>query len=468
MMALAKRSFCAWSLLVAAVSITPGCRPSTGSLLGRAKEAEGKGRHEDSCRLLGRALQRGDLGAGRRFAALRARLRCAHRTGHLAAVQAEAQAAATRRPGDAEPRYILGLSAVLAADGRSADAARHLKEAARLDPSEAEYPYRLGLLHLAAERPKEAALALEEALRLRPHWAAPRVALARAHAEQGDARAARRILESLADCAPSMSQVSEASSILETLARDADPIPPEARPLFDQAMKLLGEEFTAAASGVLKKAHEEHPQVATFALLYGLAMVRLSNYGAALTLLGEAARLNPEDPSAPLHYASVLQELGRTKDSIAHFEAATRLDPVSRRAWQGLGEALLSQKRVEEALPALKRAAALSGRDPAVLRSLGQALAAAGRVEEATGLAREALRRKPADVELRFELAELLVRSYRSTVGNRSADKLISEARALLETVVKDAPEHEAARTLLRRLTATAEGKERPAPRRKR
>lgn len=441
------------------------CAPSTAGLVKRAKGAEKADNHQEACRAFHAALARPDLTGSRRLAVHRARLRCASRTGHLAALQAEARARLARRPGEPESHYVLGLSELLMATGTGAEAARHLALAQRADPGEAEYPYRLGLVLLAKERPVQATRALGEAVRLRPRWASARVAYARAWADQGNPDEVRKALESLAHFTPTLKQVSDASVLLSTLARDADPIPPAAQPQFDEAMRLLDKEYTAAAATVLKKAHEEYPRVATFALLYGLAMVRLSNYGAAIGLLQEAARRNQQDPTAPLHLASVFQELGRTKEAVTHYQEATRLDPVSRRAWRGLGETLLSLQRVGEALPALERAAALSGRNPRVLRNLGKALASAGRLREAIDLLRDAVRRDPKDVEGRYELAELLVRLYRATDSEAAAEKVFTEARALLRAIVKDAPTHEASRDLLKRLTAGAEGKERPPPR---
>ncbi len=456
------------ALVMAALlpTLLAACRPSTGALLRHARTEERAGRNERACRAWYTALRRPDLAPARRLPVLRSLVRCAHRIGRLAALRAEARARAQRSPGDAEAHYLLALAAMVDASQPVDAALGHLAAAERAAPTEAEYPYRRGLLLLTAERFPDAAKALAKAVHLRPRWAAPRIALARAYAARGRLDEARRALQPLPSCNPTTAEVKRASEILATAARDADPIPPGATPLFKKAMRLLQREFTAAAAQTLKKAHERYPNVATFALLYGLTMVRLSNYGNALALLQTAARLNPVDAAAPLHLASVLAELGRPEEAVKRYRTACRLNPVSQRAYAGLGATLLKLNRVAAALPMLQRAAALSGRNPRALRSLARALASAGRLKEAIAMLRDAVKQQPKQAEARYELAEFLIRRYRAAASEAAAEHDYKEARRILRALVKESPENTAARTLLRRLTGGAEGRDQVPKRR--
>ncbi len=469
--ALAKGLFAAVAVALTAAALTAaaltaaGCRVSTATLLTRARAHEKKGEIRRACREYHTALARGDLPRDQRLPTWRARVRCAQRTGTLAALRARARRRAAKEPGAAQPHYVLGLAALLAADAPAKLALRHLRAARQADPQRAEYPYRQGRVLIAAERFTEALEPLGAATRLEPRWASPRIARAQAQAALGQVAAVRRTLEALADCKPTARQVARASGLLATVARDADPIPPGAQPRFEKIMRLLDREFTAAAAQSLKVAHAEYPNVGTFALLYGLTMVRLSNYGAALTLLRKAAKLNPQDFSAPLHLAAVLAQLGRKQAAVRRYREATRLNPVSRQAFAGLGATLLELQRVPEALTALERAAALSGDDPEALRELANALATAGRLDEAIAMLRDAVRRRPKDVQARFDLAEALIRRYRTHERAAPAEKDFREARRILRKLVQDAPEHSAARKLLRRLTGGAEGGRTPDPR---
>jgi Flp pilus assembly protein TadD len=404
------------------------------------------------------------LKGDRRFAARRGLVRCAHQVGRLGGVTAHARATLARHPNDALSRYTLALAELARAGGRADAALAHLRAAARAAPGEAEYPHRMGRVLLAAGRPGAATPHLQRAVSLRGRWAAPRIALARALALGGHYAKARQALAPLAECAPSAREVERAETVITDMARLADPLPPHARPLFDRAMALLQADFTAAAAAVLRQACRAHPWVATFSLLTGLAEIRLSNYGAALNRLRQAARLNPVDPAPPLHLAEILANLGRTNDAVPLFGRARRLNPASRRAHVGLGAALLKLRRVDAALPVLRQAAALAGRSSPALLSLAGALIHAGRLGEARRLLRKAARYEKTGVRARLALAELLLQEYRQTKDEGAAERLFARARRLLDTILRIEPDNGRARALRRKLTGSTEALK-PRPR---
>ncbi|MFH2008870.1 MAG: tetratricopeptide repeat protein [bacterium] len=428
---------------------------ATPQLIARADEAGLRGRHRRACELYYAAVNRADLRGEARFTTRQALIRCAQRLGHVGALAARARAVLSRYPGDPLAHYTLALTELIAARGTTAAALRHLRAARKSAPGEAEYPFREGQLLYTTGRLADAARALQAAIRMRPKWARPRIALARAWATLGKPTRVRQVLMNLPDCNPTSRDVTRASAVMAVLARQADPLPPEARPLFNKAMELLERELTAAAAVVLRRASRRFPQVATFALLSGLAQIRLSNYGTALSMLQRAARLNPADFAPPLHLAEVLSSLGRTGDALPHYRRAKNLNPVSRRAHTGLGTTLLKLRRTEEALPVLRRAAALSGRSSTALQTLAEALMASNKLLEATRILRDAVRWERRSTRAKLALARLLLRRYRAARSEQNAERLFQEARRLLRSVVRLAPDDEQARRLLRSLSGS-------------
>jgi len=330
---------------------------ATTRLIARADQASAKGQHRRACKLYYAAVDRPDLRGDARFTSRQALIRCAQRLGHVGALAAQARTVLKRHPGDPLAHYTLALIELVAVDGTSAAALGHLRAARKTAPREAEYPYREGRVLYAISRYADAARALQAAIRLRPKWARPRIALARTWTTLGKFTRARETLVGLPDCNPTAREVTRASGVMAVLARQADPLPPEARTLFTRAMDLLERELTAAAAVVLRRASKRFPQVATFALLSGLAQIRLSNYGFAISMLQRAAKLNPLDFAPPLHLAEVLSTMGRTLEALPHYRRAKDLNPVSRRAHTGLGTTLLKLQKTQEALPVLRRAA---------------------------------------------------------------------------------------------------------------
>lgn len=445
-------------LLLISTLLLGGCpRTTSGSLLILAAKHERAGETKAACRLYWQAVNETRLGTDERFSVRRSLVRCAHLLGHLGGLTGRARATLRRHPNDPLAHYTLALSALKRAGGRVDVALAHLRAARRVAPQEAEYPHRMGRVLLVAGRPAAAVKPLQLAVALRSRWAPPRVALARAFAALGKYARARQVLVPLAECSPTAKEVDSGSEVISDMARLADPLPPKARPLLDRAMALLERDFTAAAAVVLRKACRKHPFVASFPLLTGLAEIRLSNYGAAITRLRQAARLNPLDPAPPLHLAEVLANLGRTTDAVALFRQARRLNPASRRAHMGLGTALLKLRRPDEALPVLRRAVSLSGRSAPTLLSLGRALIRAGRLGEAMRVLRKAARWEKSGVRARLALAELLLKQYRSTRDETAAERQFNRAKKLLDEILKVAPDNGRARAMRRQLTGSTE-----------
>lgn len=452
-------------LLLLGLSLGVGlasCRVPTARLLDQARRAEASGAHERACGLWARLLRHRDLSERTRFRAERAGARCALRQGHLAALAARARARLAhgqdraRGQDRVHAHYQLALVQAIAATGDLPRALAHLRTARQIAQREPELPYREGVLLLAGDRFAEAVAPLRRALRLRPRWAAARVALARALVETGHATGAREVLRLLPDASPSTKQVARASRLMASVARRADPVPPQARPRLDKALSLLRLEFTSAAAQVLRKATERFPNVATFSLLYGLTMVRLSNYAAAFRWLRRAAHQNPEDPSPPTHLGDLLAKTGKLQAALVEYRRACALDPVHPTAHAGLGLTLLRLHRSTEALPVLRRAAVLAGRSPEILATLSRALAATGHLDAALRMLRRAARDKDAPTATLIRFVRLLLRRYRSGTDAVAAEKDYREALAMLRRILKAQPEHVEARTLLGRLTGKA------------
>jgi len=84
----------------------------------------------------------------------------------------------TQFPADEEARLRTELGGILAIEGRLADAARELRTAQQLDPTEPQTSFLLGMVLLDLRRPEEAARAFAAALAVRPDLTLARLRLA--------------------------------------------------------------------------------------------------------------------------------------------------------------------------------------------------------------------------------------------------------------------------------------------------
>jgi tetratricopeptide (TPR) repeat protein len=243
-----------------------------------------------------------------------------------------------------------GLAEYLREYDRPAEAIVEYEAAIRRRPEYAESHYGLGQALIDAGQPERAFTAFAEAVRLKPDYVEARMALGLMLARAG--RAA------------------------------------EAIPHFSEAVRL-------------------RPAIADGHRHLGLALAVTGRLVEALPRLSEAVRLDPASSAARNDYGLALMESGRLDEAAVQFGEALRLDPHSADAHHHVGELFLKQGRIPEALARLSEAVRLEPTFVDARLSLALAYARAGRRDEAARELREVLRIDPANARARAALAAM-------------------------------------------------------------
>jgi len=226
------------------------------------------------------------------------------------------------------------------------------------------------------------------------------------------------------------------------------------RPEQDSTHRLLGEILaeqgdTAAAIAMLQQAIVLRPAYPANYTSLGLVHLRSGHYTEAIAPLAEAVRLDPRSPELHTRLGAAYQYLGRDRDAIAEYRQATqhggnaiaysnlallqyragrypeaaegyaqsnRLrpnDPVTLRnlgdAYRKLGRDTDARNAYEEGLAITGRMLSVNQEDPRALQTRGILLAKLGRSKEAVAAADAAIRIAPADTDVLYERAVVLL-----------------------------------------------------------
>jgi len=278
---------------------------------------------------------------------------------------AAALTSASRRLGAAAPAAALPVLALLA--GLTWRHAAVLagpetlwRDVIAKDPTGTMARINLGMWLSERGRAEEAAVALEEALRLEPNDGEVHGNLGIVLASLGRRERAREHLERALALAPESAQ---AHSNLGNLLAEEGRID-EAAAHYLAALRIDPDYADA---------------------LNNLANVRVQQgkIDEAITRYEAALAADPSYLSAHVNLATVLTRVGRNAEAIAHYRAALALDPSHAEAHRGLGAQLAARGQLDEAITELAAAARLRPRLADAHYQHGAALAAAGRFDEA-------------------------------------------------------------------------------------
>jgi predicted O-linked N-acetylglucosamine transferase (SPINDLY family) len=258
--------------------------------------------------------------------------------------------------------------------GRLSEAERECRRILDGEPEHAEALHWLGVLMLREERPEEAAVWLEKAVRSAPTVPA-------FHNNLGIALKKLGKLDEATQC-------------------------------YRQALALLP--GFAEAHNNLGNALEGQGRLEEAAECYRRALASKPDFAYAHNNLG-----------------NVLQSLGSPSEAEQSFRRAIALDPAYHAAHFGLGNVLRHLGRFEEAEPCFRRALELAPRDARTLLGLSRTLRHLRRLDEALELCREAIALEPVVAESHFELGNILKDSRRLALAEESYRRALAIAPEL-------------------------------------
>lgn len=325
--------------------------------------------------------------------------------------------------------------------------------AERLDPDEARWPYFLAMLWIEHAEHAPAIGALRRIDERSEHFALAQLRLGETLAKTGDATGARIALQAaerraIASAGKTVSPSRRGGSVeahaafalaaLDAAADQRREPPPLVDPLLDSLAErsshpdfLLKHAALASRSDDLAwrerlaaRAVEVQPRSLDTLLEMAATLQAKEEHNNALTYLGRAAAVAPDDHHVLVEQGQSLSALGRldeaeqvlrravrVRDASAeynlatvldlrdqwpeaqrHYERALDINPYHARALNNLGIGLGRRGKPAEAAGLYRRAIAIAPADPDALTNLSGALMAMGRFEEALTTAESALK----------------------------------------------------------------------------
>jgi tetratricopeptide (TPR) repeat protein len=236
-------------------------------------------------------------------------------------------------------------------------AEKEFRTVLKLDPTNPEGNYNLGLLLMAKGSPGDAVLHLQ---RVRPATLPARFNLIRAYLRAG------RVAEGLKLAADLSAQNSSDVQVHSTLG-----------------VLLASEKQYRAAELELEKANALQPE--TFEILYNLGQAYLRNreYPKAELTVGRALKLKPDSPETMSLMAQVYSEQSRAVDALDLLAKAHKLAPDNTDIIFLLARVSMSQNYFEDAIPLLDSGLKLAPQRADLHAALGESLFMSGKTERA-------------------------------------------------------------------------------------
>jgi predicted O-linked N-acetylglucosamine transferase (SPINDLY family) len=158
---------------------------------------------------------------------------------------------------------------------------------------------------------------------------------------------------------------------------------PQRQLLLQQAIQAFQSGNLDRADSILKRVLQADSKNLPALHILGLIRVSQKNHREAADLLGQAVRINPNDPSIRYNLAKALLDCGLNKESIPHHKCAVELDSNNSGAWFNYGVVLSNLGNSEEAIAAYDEAIKLNPTYDEALFYKGVALYKLERFDEA-------------------------------------------------------------------------------------
>lgn len=355
--------------------------------------------------------------------------------------------------GSASGQYQRGLVLFALAADATPEAVGAMEKAIALTPGAAELHYRLGLMHLEAERFPAALPALERAAQLEPKRPAFLLPLAKARARTGDTHGALEALRTLVTLQPTPAQVATGRAIVAELSDPAARVPQAAKSRIDQAIQWLDtHDVPHQAIIELESALREFPDLALAHALLGLAYQRLDDAGRAVDEFRQAIALAPDHGRFHLMLANLYLARQRPDQARTELEKAVALDPLLSDAHARLGDLALERRDLAVARRHFELLTTLEPQSPAAKVKLAAALQLQGDWSGADQQLRAALEKEPANVELQLRLGLLNFERSRATQNRAERQRAAGEAEVWLRKVLDAQPDNALASRALEQL----------------
>ena len=370
--------------------------------------------------------------------------------GRLSQLEDRYRKALSSDPNDAFAAYGLAIVRYAESSANAGEALKLLERVDTLRPGLADVSYRMGLIHLDAERWKEAAWAFGRAVALDPRNPAYRAPYALALYHLGEPRRALDALSGLLELHPRIQDVEKARRVAERINDPFRDLPKEVKERIHQGIGWLERaDVPQNAIDIFREILLDHPDLAIVHSLLGLAYQRIGSGGEALTHLRRAVELAPDLPQPHLYLANFYFGRDRFEEATAEYEEALRRNPLLLEAHVLLARLAADHGDRPRALRHLDAWSTLEPDNPAPRLERARLLAQAGDLDGAERALSEVLRIDPSHLEAHLSLATIWHRRYQLAKTEEARQAAAEETRRHAAFVLDAQPDNAAAARLL-------------------
>jgi tetratricopeptide (TPR) repeat protein len=374
-------------------------------------------------------------------------------SGRLPEITRELQSRVAAEPNDDSLHYALGL-AYFAETRTAGDVAlREFQTAQKLAPTQAEYPFRLGVGYFELERYSDALEPLRRAVALAPTVAKYHVPLGLTLARLDKKKEALGEFRALLTLKPSGKEIKLAQQALERFEDPLRDIPAAESDNIKRGIQWLHQaDQPQQAIETFLDVLDRYPDLAPVHTLLGLAYERLDQSGPAVEHFQRALELQPDDAQPYLYLGELYYSKQKSERAEDYFHKAVERNPLLDHAWGRLGDIALQRGDSASAITDFQAVVVLTPDVADSHKALAQAYEMAGQYDRAEDDLRNLVERSPKDLDARLRLGFLYAAlSHRATAAPERESRN-KQAQAEFQKVLDQRPENVAASRALQEL----------------
>lgn len=388
--------------------------------------------------------------------AMRMYVEAGFRCGQIGQVLADLARLLEIRPDSPNCHYGMGVALYAQSAAQESQALSHLERAHELAPVEAEFLFRIGLIHLDAERFGEAKEALSQARDRNPKVSRHYISLAQAQARSGDRKGALDSLRAVLDLAPRPTDLKVAEDVITRLNLPFREVPKVVAEEFERGLNFMQVDAPQQAMVTFQEILQKFPDLAGVHAALGLCFHRIDDSSRAIEELRYAIELSPEDPLNHLYLADVYYSKERFDRAVEGYKAVVEQDPLNVHAYGRLGQMALQISDFAQAKAWLKRLVTLQPKDRGARLSLGAALVGDGDLDGAEAIYAGLLKEDSKDVESLMRMGLLFLERRKLEETNPEKARALGDAAAKwFEKVLDVQPQNVFAARMLQSLAGS-------------
>lgn len=430
-------------------SKTTAVRPNETDLM-RAERLIGEKRPSEAIAPLRQVLARepDSIDAMRLF------VEASFRSGQIATALGELSSRIALEPNRANLHYGMGLGIYAQSAAQEALALEHLTRAVELSPYVAEYHFRVGLIHLDAERFEAAMSALTRARDLDPKPSRHHISLAQAQARTGDRQGALDSLRAVLDLAPRPTDLDVAEQVISRLNLPFREIPKVVTEEFERGLGYMQYDAPQQAMVTFQEILQKFPDLAIVHAALGLCFQRIDDASRAMEEFRYAIELSPKDPLNHLYLANLYFAKERYDRATASYQTVIEQDPLNVQAYERLAQMAMQTSDFAAATLWLKRLLTLKPADKRAHLSYGAALIGQEKLDEAEAVFQRLLDEDDENVEVLMRMGMLnMEKRKREESSPEKARRLGEKAAGYFERVLDLQPQNVFAAKMLQSIT---------------